>query len=81
MFRRGIAVGAFAGCFAVLIHSIFDFVLHTTAISVMFLTLMAMLVASGRTFDDDIKEFDEATSKHRPSATVRSIDDRTRSPS
>lgn len=57
-FRRGIAVGAFAGCFAILVHSAFDFVLHITAISVMFLTLMAMLVASGRTYEDDVEEFD-----------------------
>ncbi len=77
-FRRGIAVGAFAGCFAVLIHSIFDFVLHTTAISVLFLTLMAMLIASGRRFDDDIEEFDEVRSKRRRSASVTSIGEHSR---
>lgn len=52
-FRRGIAVGALAGCFAVLVHSFFDFVLHTTAVSVLFLTLMALVVAGGRHYDDD----------------------------
>ncbi|MFN0277246.1 MAG: O-antigen ligase family protein [Pyrinomonadaceae bacterium] len=75
-FRRGIAVGAFAGCFAILIHSIFDFVLHITAISIMFLTLMALLVSSGRRFEDDIKEFDEPRLKGRRSASVASIGQR-----
>ncbi|MEP6789651.1 MAG: O-antigen ligase family protein, partial [Acidobacteriota bacterium] len=81
-FRRGIAVGAFAGCFAVLIHSLFDFVLHITAISVMFLTVMAMLVAAGREYDDDIKEFDDPKQRERrrklevSSGTVVSIEER-----
>ena len=52
-FRRGVAVGALAGCFAVLVHSFFDFVLHTTAVSVLFLTLMALTVVSGRESSDD----------------------------
>jgi len=52
-FRRGIALGAFAGCFAVLIHSIFDFVLHVTAVSLVFLTLLALLSASQRSYKDD----------------------------
>ena len=71
-FRRGVAVGAFAGCSAILIHSVFDFVLHITAISVMFLTLMAMLVASGRKYDDDIEEFDIAPRK-RSGSSVASV--------
>jgi O-antigen ligase len=45
---RAIALGALTGCFVILVHSLFDFVLHITAVSVMFLTLMALLVASGR---------------------------------
>lgn len=52
-YRRGIAVGAFAGIFAVLVHSIFDFVLHTTAISLLFLTITALMVASGSSYEDD----------------------------
>lgn len=47
-FRRGVAIGALAGCFAILIHSIFDFVLHTTAISLLFLTLAALATVGGR---------------------------------
>jgi O-antigen ligase len=53
-YRRGVAIGAIAGCFAVLVHSIFDFVLHVTAVSVLFITLMALLVACRRTYDDDL---------------------------
>jgi O-antigen ligase len=55
-FRRGIALGAFAGCFAVLVHSIFDFVLHVTAVALLFLTLLSMLSASQKTYDDDIED-------------------------
>ncbi|MDQ3799966.1 MAG: O-antigen ligase family protein [Acidobacteriota bacterium] len=60
-FRRGVAVGALAGCFAVFVHSIFDFVLHTTAISMMFLTLCALVAVSGQKSDDDV----ETSQKHR----------------
>ena len=77
-FRRGIAAGAAAGCFAILVHSIFDFVLHITAISVMFITLMAMLVASGRKYADDIAELGPHKVKKRGSASVTSIEERQR---
>lgn len=78
-FRRGVAVGAFAGCCAILTHSIFDFVLHITAISVTFLMLLALLVASGRRYADDITEFDEPRSKRRRrKASVTKIDDAAR---
>ena len=72
-FRRAIAIGAFAGCTAVLIHSLFDFVLHTTAVSVMFLTLMALMIAAGNRFDDDITEFDGPNRGQRRSASVTPI--------
>jgi O-antigen ligase len=52
-YRRGVAVGALAGCFAVLVHSIFDFVLHTTAVSLLFITLMTLIVACRESYDDD----------------------------
>lgn len=78
-FRRGVAVGAFAGCCAILTHSMFDFVLHITAISAMFLMLLAMLVVAGRKFDDDITEFDEPQqSKRRRRASVTAIDEASR---
>jgi len=54
-FRRGVALGAFAGCFAVLIHSIFDFVLHVTAVALLFLFLLSLLSASFRNYSDDIE--------------------------
>jgi O-antigen ligase len=72
-FRRGVASGALAGCFAILVHSLFDFVLHITAVSVMFLTLLAMLVASGRKYPDDIGEDEEPRRKRRRSASITPI--------
>lgn len=77
-FRRGTAVGAFAGCFAILVHSLFDFVLHITAVSVMFLTLMSILVASGRDYDDDVDEYDTPKLKRRRSASVTPIQQKLR---
>ena len=56
VFRRGIALGAFAGCFAVLVHSIFDFVLHVTAVALMFLTLLALLAANQKPFPDELED-------------------------
>jgi O-antigen ligase len=54
-YRRGIALGAFAGCFGVLVHSFFDFVLHVTAVSLLFLTLLALLSACQLPYKDDVK--------------------------
>jgi O-antigen ligase len=48
MFRRGVAMGALAGCFAVLVHSFFDFTLHTTANALLFLTMAALATLKGR---------------------------------
>jgi O-antigen ligase len=47
-FRRGVATGALAGCFAVLVHSFFDFTLHTTANALLFLILAALATQDGR---------------------------------
>ncbi len=74
LFRRGVAVGAFAGITAILIHSIFDFVLHTTAVAVLFLVLTALLAASGRRYDDDLDERDiHGTGERRPKRKRASI--------
>lgn len=62
-YRRGVAVGAASGIFAVLVHSIFDFVLHTTAISLMFILLLCLLVAAGIAYKDEIQTEME---KHKP---------------
>lgn len=76
-FRKGIAVGAFAGCFGVLVHSAFDFVLHITAVAVLFVTLLAMLVASAREYKDDVRDFDDAKPKRkRRSGNVTAIHER-----
>jgi O-antigen ligase len=47
-FLRGAASGALAGCFAMFVHSLFDFVLHTTAVSILFLTLVAIIGVTRR---------------------------------
>ncbi len=50
-FRRGVAIGAMAGCFAVLVHSFFDFTLHTTSNALLFLILSALATMNGRVED------------------------------
>src|SRR3989441_11670815 len=51
-FRRGVATGALAGCFAVLIHSFFDFTLHTTANALLFFILPALATPEKRVDQD-----------------------------
>jgi hypothetical protein len=68
-FRRSLAVGAIAGIFGILIHSLFDFVLHTTAVSILFLTLLGMLVAACREYPDDVQGDDERH-RHRSRSSV-----------
>jgi len=43
-----VATGALAGCFAVLIHSFFDFTLHTTANALLFVILAALATLDSR---------------------------------
>ena len=50
-FRRGVATGAMAGCFAVLVHSFFDFTLHTPANALLCLVLSALETMNGRVED------------------------------
>jgi len=47
-FRRGVALASLSGCFAVLVHSFFDFTLHTTANALLFLVLAALATLDGR---------------------------------
>jgi O-antigen ligase len=47
-FRRGVCMGAMAGCFAVLVHSFFDFTLHTTSNALLFLVLAGLATINGR---------------------------------
>jgi O-antigen ligase len=51
-FRRGVATGALAGCFAVFVHSFFDFTLHTTSNALLFLVLAALATLNGRVEKD-----------------------------
>jgi O-antigen ligase len=51
VFRRGVATGALAGCFAVLVHSFFDFTLHTPSNTLLFLILCALATMNGRVED------------------------------
>ncbi len=71
-FRRAVAIGALAGCFAILVHSLFDFVLHTTAVSLLFLTLAALATLNGRV------EAEETVRPKRRKASVTSIDSKRR---
>ena len=45
-FRRNVAIGAMAGCFGIMVHSIFDFPLRTNANMFFFLILVALAVVS-----------------------------------
>lgn len=74
-FRRGVAAGALSGCFAILVHSVFDFVLHTTAIALLFLTLVSLVVICGR----KSREGEETTlvrHKKKRSANIASIEEK-----
>lgn len=62
-FRRGLAAGALAGIFGVLVHSLFDFGLHTASIALLFLTFIGVLAACGSTFEDDIET--DGRERHR----------------
>jgi len=69
-FRRGVAAGALAGCFAVLVHSLFDFVLHVTAVSLMFVVLISLVIASGRKNADEAEEVPRGVRRKKSSAVV-----------
>lgn len=47
-FRRGVAIGALTGCFAVLVHSLFDFTLHTTSNALLFLIMVVLATLNGQ---------------------------------
>ncbi len=75
-FRRGVAVGALAGCFAILVHSLFDFVLHVTAVSMLFVALVSLVVVSGVQFPDESDEGEQIRHKKRRSASVTAIEEK-----
>jgi O-antigen ligase len=47
-YRRGVTTGALAGCFGVLVHSFFDFTLHTPSNSLLFLVIAALATVDSR---------------------------------
>ncbi len=66
-FRRGVATGAMAGCFAVLVHSFFDFTLHTPANALLFLILAALATINGRVEDVQNRKRNEGSRRRRSS--------------
>ena len=64
-FRRGVALAALGGCFAVLIHSFFDFTLHTTSNALLFLVLAALATMNGRVEDPPRRRQRRSSSKTR----------------
>lgn len=69
LFRRGIAAGAAAGIISVLVHSMFDFVLHTTAVTLLFLLFLAIAAACERKFRDDVKNGDDGRRRKKSSSS------------
>lgn len=47
-YRRSVTTGALAGCFAALVHSFFDFTLHTTANALLFVIICAVATQDTR---------------------------------
>lgn len=70
-FRFGIACGATAGTSAILLQSAFDFVLHITAIAMLFLLLLAMLVRSRSDYEDDLEDDLEHAQPKRRTRSMR----------
>jgi len=68
-FRRGVSTGALAGCFAVLVHSFFDFTLHTTSNTLLFLVLAGLA-----TMDSRIEREGGRKRKRRRSQSKRGLD-------
>ena len=65
-FRRGIALGALSGCFGVLVHSFFDFTLHTTSNALLFVVLAALATVNGRVEDAPAKKRRRRSSENNP---------------
>lgn len=68
-FRRGVATGALAGSFAVLVHSLFDFTLHTAANSLLFLMLVALATINGRV--EEASQPRRRRRRHRTKAVIQ----------
>jgi O-antigen ligase len=75
-FKRGVVIGALAGCFAILVHSIFDFVLHITAIAMLFITLISLVVVGESQFPDDDEENRQIRQNKGRSASITAIEEK-----
>jgi O-antigen ligase len=71
VFRRGVATGALAACFAVLVHSFFDFTLHTTSNALLFLTMAALATLDGKVARKVIKQRRRRRIPYVPASEVR----------
>jgi len=71
-FRRGVAAGALAGCFAVLVHSFFDFSLHMTSNALLFLVLAALATLNGRVEVPDAGKRGRSRRRRRKSSSSSS---------
>jgi O-antigen ligase len=71
-FRRGVAAGALAGCFAVLVHSFFEFSLHMTSNALLFLVLAALATLNGRVEQADTGKGRRSRRKRRSSSSSSS---------
>jgi O-antigen ligase len=71
-FRRGAVTGALAGCFAVLVHSFFDFTLHTTANALLFL-ILAVLATQDDRVDQTSRQRSHRLSSSSPSREIASL--------
>ncbi|HEY9402413.1 MAG TPA: O-antigen ligase family protein, partial [Pyrinomonadaceae bacterium] len=69
-FRRGVAAGALAGCFGVLVHSFFEFSLHMTSNALLFLVLAALATLNGRVEEPDTKRRSRRRSRSSSSAAT-----------
>jgi O-antigen ligase len=72
-FRRGVAIGGLGGCCGVLVHSFFDFTLHTTSNALLFLVLAALATLNGRV--EEVQRRRRRRSRSRQASTV-SMQDR-----
>jgi hypothetical protein len=65
-----VAAGALAGCFAVLVHSFFDFSLHMTSNALLFLLLAALATLNGRVEEPDTKRRSRRKRRSRSSSSA-----------
>ncbi|HEY0082383.1 MAG TPA: O-antigen ligase family protein, partial [Pyrinomonadaceae bacterium] len=72
-FRRGVAAGALAGCFGVLVHSFFDFSLHMTSNALLFLVLAALATLNGRVEEPDTKRRSRRKHRSRSSSSAEEV--------